>query len=313
MLARAWRDAGAQVALVPVASTGEDLAEAVAASGLGILDRSPLTLRTPEALLVVPPAGGEPAWTASSRPVGHGLAAALDDARPRVAVDLTTVQAHDGGAGALDALGAGSDGDLCGGWRGLADLTRVELTVPRALLAGRELIGLVGPDDDAAALTSLRGVSSIRGRAQGIDLGDIMAADAALARLADLVGLDPLAPGTGAAGGTALAILALGGRLVTVPAFAANLCDMNRSLAQADLVVSACTSLDMGAHGGPLIRHLATAAGEYGTPVVVAATEMSVGARELRAVGIEGAFVVDAATPEALAAGVSRLVRSWMW
>ena len=162
-------------------------------------------------------------------------------------------------------------------------------------------------------LTGLRGTSSVRGRELGTDLSEILRADRALGRLAEHAGVDPFADGGGAAGGCGAAILALGGRLTTAPALADECAGLSGSVRQADLLVSACTSLDMGSHGGALVRYLSEVGARAGTPVVVMAGNVSVGTRELRSTGIEAAFVVEAASMESLQMSVARVASSWMW
>jgi glycerate kinase len=312
-LAHAWREAGAQVALIPMAATGSGLVAALADAGAAVVTRSRDAARTPELLVVVPPAITQEAWTGSSAPVGTALAAALTDSRPIVAVDVTTVPAHDGGAGLLAGLGATADVDLTGGWTGLAGLGCLDLTIARTRLSGCELVGLVDPADVAAPLTSLRGVSSVRGRARGLDLAEMVAADRALGTLATRVGVDGVLPGPGAAGGTGLAVMALGGTLATVPALAARIARLGQALHRADLLVSTCASLDMGSYGGPVVRQLADLAGEHGVPLVVGAGQVEIGGREMRSQGIEAAYVLDATTADSLSESAAGMVRTWTW
>lgn len=312
-LARAWRDAGAQVALIPMGATGSGLVTALADAGAAVVTHAPEVARTSELLVVVPPATAHEAWTGSSASVGTALATELVDPRPLVAVDLTTVPAHDGGAGLLAALGATANVDLTRGWSGLTELGRLDLTASRTRLAGCELVGLVDAADLAVPLTSLRGVSSVRGRAAGIDLAEIVAADRALGSLAAQVGVDGVLPGPGAAGGTGLAVLALGGSLATVPAFAARIARIDQVLTRADLVVSTCGSLDMGSYGGPVVRQLADLAGEHGVPLVVGAGQVEIGGREMRAQGIEAAYALDPTTADSLTGSAMGMVRTWTW
>ncbi|WP_169337872.1 glycerate kinase [Propionicicella superfundia] len=313
VLAQAWRDAGAQVALVPMGATGSDLVTALRDAGAATGTDPFPTARTPDALVVVPPRVEQPAWTGTSESAGTALEAALADPRALVAVDLTTVPAHDGGAGLLSALGATADTALTGGWGALDGITALDLEAPRARLAGCELVGLVDIDDTATPLTSLRGVSSVRGRAEGLDLSEIVAADTALGALAALAGVDGVLPGPGAAGGNGLAVLALGGTLTTAPALSAGLAHLDRSLARADLLVSACTSLDIGNYGGPVVRHLAGLAVAHGVPLVVGAGHLAMGGRELRAHGVEAGYALDATTARSLRSSAAGMVRTWTW
>lgn len=312
-LARAWTAHGAQVALVPMGATAHELTGALCDAGRVEVSPDWTSARSAHDLIVIPPPVQGPPWTGSSTPIGACLRASLAEPRPRVSIDLTTVMAHDGGAGMLASLGATSNVTLDAGWSGLAGLTYLDLTAARQIVGQRRLVGLVAVGDLGAVLTGLRGVSSVHGRPLGVELADLVAADQALAGLAEAVGIDGVKPGTGAAGGAAVAVLALGGTIMTAPMLASSMAGLAATLTRADLVVTACTSLDMGSHGGGVVRHLADLAATAGKPLVVASPSVSLGTRELRLGGVEAAIHLDVTSDATWDSSARRGARSWMW
>ena len=99
--------------------------------------------------------------TASSWPLGTVLAAILRDQRPdQLMVDLSGLPVHDAGAGLLAALGADADQPLDRGVEPLGRLTSVDLSGPRALLGGTELVGVAPSAQLSQPLLGLRGVTS---------------------------------------------------------------------------------------------------------------------------------------------------------
>lgn len=195
----------------------------------------------------------------------------------------------------------------------LAGITRLDLRPARAGLGNSGLVGIIAPEDAEVPLTSLRGVSSVKGRELGRDLRILVEADEAISALARASGVDPLQPGAGGGWGAAHAVLALGGRLSSAPALASELADLARTLRHADLLVSACTSLDIGNYGGPVIRHLADLAGAAEVPFVVGAATVAMGGRELRTLGIEAAYTLDGDDTACLAGSAEGMVRTWRW
>lgn len=260
-------------------------------------------------------------YAAGSLPLGRALATLLADDRPRsLLVDLTGLDVHDAGAGLLAALGAyGHGASLADGVAGLTGLTAVDLDPVRERLAGTELIGVVPSAERDAVLLGLRGITSRRGRAAGEDAAPLLAADAALERLAHLVAPDRAGdPGAGACGGLGWAILALGGRLVTGPELA--LADPEH---RPDLVVSGCSVFDFASRGGGVVAAAAGVAADHLAPCVVVAGEVLIGAREMRTMGVEAAYPIrvssldrptggDLSTDEIAQAAV-RVARSWRW
>lgn len=330
VLAQGWPDA--DVAVVPAGAAGAGFLQATAdllgaeprsaavdgavvTSAVG-QDRVVLAVESTER-----PERGLP-LDASSAPLGVALAGLLD-ARPRqVHLDLAGMAVFDGGAGLLGALGARADVPLDAGVAGLHGLGDLDLAPVRALLTDTGLVGVVPAAELAQPLLGLRGITSRHGRSAGLDAEVLLRTDADLERLATLAAEDlATAPGAGACGGTALAVLALGGRLTTGPAAALD-ADGVAAAARPDLVVTGCSVFDFAHRGGEVVAAAAALAAAALAPCVVVAGEVLIGSREMRTLGIEAAYPVRESSTDAPTGGVEpvdlattahRVGRSWSW
>src|SRR4051812_6963165 len=141
---------------------------------------------------------------ATTRGLGELLAAAVaDPGVQRVMLTLGGSATTDGGTGALAALGArfldAEGADLPPGGGALARLDRVDLTgLPPPPPGGVQCLV-----DVTAPVLGPLGAAGQFGPQKGATPEQVQVLDAALARLADLLGGDREAPGAGAAGGTA--------------------------------------------------------------------------------------------------------------
>lgn len=333
----------AQLAVAPLGEAGEGFAKAVADQ----LEAELVLISEPDAQVIArvlstdiavvaaepvsldgAPRGLDP--TASSAPIGRALAEVLRADRPaRVFVDLGGVHCHDGGAGILGALGARADRPLDEGYAGLSGITELDLAPVRQLLGDTELVAVVPSTEIGQHLLGLRGVTSLRGREVSADPADMLAADANLERLAALA--DPEAsalPGAGAAGGAAYAIAALGGTIVTGPAACAELVGLEETMNVAELVVTGSSSFDFGSRGGGVMQFVAEGAQRAMRPCIALAGAVVIGAREMRTMGVESAYAVQASdepaamadqptgrdvTPEALTEVAARIALTWSW
>ena len=275
-------------------------------------------------LQVSGPAAGEDLPShASSAPLGSAVARLLAGAPRRLVVDLGGMAVHDGGAGLLGALGARADQPLDAGVEPLGRLTRVDLGPVRERLVGTELVGVVPADQLRQALLGLRGITSLAGRAVGLDPADLLATDAALERLTGLAAPGTAAaPGAGACGGLGFAVLALGGRLVSGPELVLSSPDGVRARGGVDLMLTGCSVFDFARRGGGVVAAVAELASGSLSPCVLVAGEVVVGAREMRAMGIEAAYAVRESSLDApagqvaeadLRATAARVARSWRW
>ncbi len=327
LIAQGWPTA--QVEVISIGDSGEGFVDAYAESrGIevalstsdGYLVSSGCT--GPDAVVgVAGPAGDRVGMDASSRPLGDAITSLLSRASPdRLAVDLGGFWSHDGGAGFLGALGASADRPLDRGLTGLDGVSAVSLRSARTALAGIELIGVAPAAELARPLLGLRGTTAVRGRVAGQLVPELVGVDAALESWARRAAADRIGdPGAGALGGLGLAVLALGGTLVSGPALAlGRLGDRPRP----DLVVTGCTTFDFASRGGGVVAEAAAFAERQLAPCVVLAAEVLIGAREMRTMGIEAAYPLHAARPDetpatlhpaSLAEAALRVGRSWQW
>jgi len=332
VIGRAFAEHGADVAVVPMGSAGRELPQAVADQigaevELSGADDDLVVCVDGDDLVLLGTPAREPAaalpLAATSRPLGEQVARALAGRpRPRMlALDLAGQDVHDGGAGLLAALGAIADVPLDEGAAGLAGLTWLSLAEPHALLEGIDLVGVVPAAERETHLLGLRGITSVRGHASGtVDPAVLLATDQALAQLASAANPETATlPGAGACGGTAQAILALGGRLVSGPELCAELAGLDTTLALADLVVTGAHQLDFVERGGDVVGYFAARGAQQMRPVVVVAGTVAVSARELRTFGIESAYPVHDGllAGEVSAADLARaaggVARTWRW
>lgn len=301
-LARGWA-AGAQVAVVPLAGSGLALAAALAAllDGEPDVDRGRWRVRAPDTVAV---GVVDPAQAADLR---EWLEASLRQVPRRLIVDLTAAEAVDG----IDAMIAGP-----GGAGAIADGSAIGAAVNwlaglRARLEGIELIGVVPPEQAQWKLLGLQGAVVRRGYGEGRETADILAAETAMAGwLAELGIAD--APGAGAGGGAGAVVLALGGRVVGGTELCAELAGLSGTIAAADVVVTGCTSFDIGTRGGTAVPFVAEAATAAQRPCLVFAVESTLSRREMRTFGVEAAYAVGPGPlPEALTAIAQRVATGW--
>ncbi len=267
----------------------------------------------------------------SSVVLGQALARLVAEVRPRkVYLDLGGWTVADAGAGLLAALGATADRPLDQGGAGLAGVKDVDLRPAQQALGDVELIGVVPTSESGQHLFGLRGITSLRAGAAGANRESIVRTDAALEGFArQAAESHATEPGAGACGGLGFAVLALGGRLTTGPAVALGAAEhpaagsAARDLRGVDLVVTGCSLLDFASRGGGVVTTVAEKAAAALSPCIAIAGEVVIGARELRAMGIEAAYAVREDTrdhPDASAIGeeelaqvARRVARSWTW
>ncbi|WP_036332535.1 glycerate kinase family protein [Modestobacter caceresii] len=254
---------------------------------------------------------------ATTRGLGQLLAAVLaDPAVHRVMLTLGGSATTDGGTGALAALGArflDADGaPLPPGGGALSRLARVDLA------------GLVPPPaggvqclvDVTAPLLGPLGAAGQFGPQKGADPTQVSELDAALARLADLLGGDREAPGAGAAGGTAYGFAACwGAEFVSGAQAVAAAAGLDEALRGAALVVTGEGQFDAQSLRGKVVGDLVERARGAAVPVavvagrVVAADELPV-ARALSLTELAGSVEGAMADPAHwLAAAGERLAR----
>lgn len=325
-LAEAWRDRGAQVAVVPVGVAGAGLGDALVdlwGASTWLLQVGDRTVTVGVAaskgrldLVVSLERGADdtrgPHWGGTSAVVGQAIRAALDESGVEGAVRWLVVEVaaptwQDGGLGMLVELGLvlsdhAPRADLSRDHVPRDDLPRhdrtpgsLDLAPVRSRLAGASLV-LAAPVDGAAApLVGLRGITSLAAHAHGpFDPALMLARDQGLVDLGAAAGAADLAtaPGSGAVGGLGWAVLALGGRVVTGPGLCRELAELDATVARADLVVTGGDRLDFGTMGGDVLTELRAVAEAALRPLVVVAGENFISSRELRSMGVEAAYPV---------------------
>ncbi|MGI8870808.1 MAG: glycerate kinase family protein [Mycobacteriales bacterium] len=235
---------------------------------------------------------------ATSYGVGALIAAAVESGARRIVVGLGGSATNDGGAGMLAALGAvplaPDGGALPYGGAALAAVDRIE-GLPA--LRGAQLVAATDVDNP---LTGLHGASAIFGPQKGASAADVSLLDAALAHFGAVlqrdapaapVGLADL-PGTGAAGGLGVALLALGGIRESGIAVVRHAIRLDAAVGAADLTISGEGSFDFQSLRGKAVTGVAAAASEHGVPCVVLAGQVGVGRREAAAVGVDRAYSI---------------------
>lgn len=282
------------------------------------------------ARLTSPPAdralAGRQAREGTTRGLGEVLAAALDatGADDVLIAGLARGAVHDSGAGLLEGLGG-----------------------PRAaagLMAGRELVlaladdaPLGGMNGAGQALTALSDLSAQQ--AQDLDRRACARARRILVELAaPRVGALPViatpqrtspavsvtARGTGAAGGAALVLRALGARALPGPRLMARLVDLASAARRAELIITTAGEVyDVPADG--LTAVVGSVATELALPAVLVAGRAAVPRAELAGAGVVGVYALEEAGgsggawdregPRAAAGRVEdmgrRLARTW--
>ncbi|HEX3931254.1 MAG TPA: glycerate kinase [Nocardioides sp.] len=261
---------------------------------------------------------GEGAESASTWGVGELVLHAIDAGATDIVVGLGGSGTNDGGAGLLGALGALADRPLDHGAAGLTGLGTVDLTPARARVAG---VSLALAADVEIPLAGLFGATKSFGAQKGIDEERLPVLDAVLEGLAAATDRrTALEKGAGAAGGLGFALLLLGA--TRRPGFdvVAEAVDLAARARRADLVLTGEGAFDFSSRSGKVPYGVASVAAEALRPCVALAGRVLVGAREMRALGIESAYsLVDLVGEEralgdpagALADVASRVARTW--
>ncbi|MDT0570211.1 glycerate kinase [Streptomyces sp. DSM 3412] len=309
----------AEVDLIPLVDGGEGTAAALAAATGGRLvprhatgpvgepvethfaligSRDPATTETAvvemaavAGLSLVPPTLRDPGAT-TTYGVGELIRAALDTGVRRILVGCGDSGTSDGGAGALQALGArllDADGvELPPGGRELSRLDRLDPAGLDPRLKEVELLVACNPFN---VLCGERGVARVFGPQKGATPEQVEGLSTALENWAHVLtrdlpdtpaGIDLRhGPGTGASGGLGAGLAALGARLL--PRFEVLLghLDLDARLARADLVITAEGALDHQTPRGKVPAEVARRAKLHGRPVLALAGTLGEGAHEV--------------------------------
>jgi glycerate kinase len=256
--------------------------------------------------------------SATSWGVGELLVHAIEAGATEIVVGLGGSGTNDGGAGLLGALGATADRPLDQGPSGLDGVTTVDLSPALARLDG---VSVICASDVDSPLTGLFGATKSFGPQKGIPEDRLPAVDGVLEQLAAATDRrTSLEKGAGAAGGIGFALLLLGA--TRRPGFdvVADAVDLPGRARAADLVLTGEGAFDFSSRSGKVPYGVAAVAAEALRPCVALAGRVLVGAREMRALGIESAYsLVDLVGEEralgdpagSLARLAERVARTW--
>ena len=263
-------------------------------------------------------------WNATTAGVGEAVVAAVDAGATTVVVGLGGSATNDGGAGLLGALGATADVPLDAGPAGLRGITRVDLTAARERLDGVALVAAIDVDTQ---LLGMFGSTKTFGPQKGLAEDEILVVDRILDEL--VVAACGSAPadrrvaeqaGAGAAGGLGFALLLLGATTRHGVDFVSEAVGLAAACAEHDLVVTGEGTYDHTSRSGKVVHGVAATAAAAARPCIVLAGQVTVGAREMRAMGVESAYAaadlvgVDRALDDphgSLAALAQRVARTW--
>ncbi|MGB5951042.1 MAG: glycerate kinase [Ornithinimicrobium sp.] len=255
--------------------------------------------------------GVAPSIADSSAAVGELMLAARATGADRIVVGVgNDVSCHDGGAGLLAALGAGTD---------LAGLPQVicEWSTVTLVLATASLGALTGFNGASASLQSERGVDAATAQAYEARIGAFVdSVDAVLRTSADdrldLLTGAPVrrerTPGAGVGGGIGYALQLLGASTIPGAAFVLSELSVTDRLPGA-LIVLVTGRYDWHSVAGGVVAAAAAAALEVAAPAVLLADEVMVGRREGMSLGIGSTYARrPGERPEQFGA---RVARTW--
>ncbi|MDT0406145.1 MULTISPECIES: glycerate kinase family protein, partial [Streptomyces] len=305
---------GRLVALAATGPVGEPVGTHFAL--LGSRDTAVVEMAAVAGLSLVPHSRRDPGAT-TTYGVGELIRAALDQGVRRVLVGCGDSGTSDGGAGALQALGArllDADGfELLPGGRELTRLARVDPTGLDPRLGAVELLVACNPYN---VLCGERGVARVFGPQKGATPAQVEELSDGLENWARVLTRDlavgdvdlRLGRGTGASGGLGAGLAAVGGALL--PRFPVLLdhLDLDARLARADLVVTAEGALDHQTPRGKVPAEVARRAKLSGRPVLALAGTLGEGAGAVPGVdACQGILPGPMGLPEALVRGAELL------
>jgi len=307
------------VTCIPMSDGGPGFRDAVA----NLIERDPSTAYI-ESADFCGPSMVEGVWKASTTAVGVAVRDAIAGEATKIVVGLGGSGTNDGGAGFLAALGATADVSLDAGPAGLRDISELDLTAVRDAMRGVELIGAADVD---IPLLGLFGATKTFGPQKGLSDADLLVVDRILDQFVGVV-LGPTpserrlaeTPGAGAAGGLGFGILAAGGTVTRGVDLVAEAVGLAAACANHGLVLTGEGTFDHTSRSGKVVYGVAQAAGAAARPCVVLAGQVTVGARESRAMGVDAAYAMAdlvgldtamAQPSEALARLAERAARTW--
>lgn len=262
--------------------------------------------------------GKRDACASSTFGTGELIRAALDAGARRIILAIGGSATNDGGAGAMQALGAQlldeRGRNLPGGGLALAKLASIRLDQldPRLAQVHFEIAA-----DVDNPLCGAHGASAIFAPQKGASPKQVEQLDAALSHFADQCAMHLPRdvrdePGSGAAGGLGFAAKAfLGAQFRPGVQVVAELVGLEQAICGADLVITGEGRFDAQTLRGKTPLGVASIAKQHNVPVIVIAGTLGDGYEQLYAQGIDAAFALPAG-PMSLAqacADAPRLLR----
>lgn len=288
--------------LVPVWVTGpigQKIASHYAVLGGGASTTAVVEMAAAAGLSLVPRESRNPCVT-TTYGVGQLIAAALDGGATRIIVGCGDSGTCDGGAGALQALGArvldAAGAELPPGGLNLQRAASLDLTGLHPKLAAAEIVLACNAKN---VLCGEKGVARVFARQKGASDEDIELLSNALENWATVLERDGVPAGdirtglgTGASGGLGAGLAAgVGAKLVS--RFDVFLdsdlysIDLDAQIAEADLVITAEGSIDFQTPNGKVPAEVARRASRAGVPVIALAGSIGQGAASVHEAGID--------------------------
>jgi glycerate kinase len=216
---------------------------------------------------------------------GELIRSAMDYGARRIIVGIGGSATNDGGAGAVQALGAslldGTGKPLGPGGGALADLRTIDLSTFDPRIRQTEI--LVACDVDNP-LTGPRGASHVYGPQKGADEAMAKTLDRNLKHYAQIIReqlhIDiEMTPGAGAAGGLGASLLAFcGAKLESGSRLVAEAVGLESRLNGARLCITGEGQLDRSSRYGKVCHHVATLANQHNVPAIALVGSIGPGA-----------------------------------
>lgn len=203
---------------------------------------------------------------ATTLPLGNSIRAAIESGAREILVAVGGSASSDGGSGVMVALGARlldeSGNEVLLGNRGLQQLARVDLAnlIDLSHVDIRVLTDVLNP------LLGETGAARVFGPQKGAGAAEVELMEQNLKHFASFFdNPDPSLPGSGAAGGTAFGLVALGAKIESGAKFLADLVNLAKRISIADLVITGEGSFDSQTQSGKAVSIVLNACQKSGT------------------------------------------------
>jgi glycerate kinase len=230
---------------------------------------------------------------------GQLIKDALDKGCQKLIIGLGGSATNDGGMGMVKALGVKflkNDGVSIGGGGGaLKDLSHIDITELDQRLSNCEIIVACDVNNP---LTRKNGSSLVFGAQKGGDIETLKQLDKNLSNYAEVIRIDlgkdlKSREGTGAAGGTAMGLLAfLGAELRPGIELIMDELQLEKQIRQANVIFTGEGQIDQQTLNGKTIAGLAKLAKKHNVPVIALAGKVDYDIDQLYEIGITAAFSI---------------------